>query len=150
MAKLGVRSELSAVIVRRDGTRVPLGVISRRVITTAGATKVADAFVNTFEPEIFNYHAAGTGVAAEAAGDTTLGTEVSSRVAGVQSKAAATIYQTVGTWLPGAGFAITEHGIFSQLAAGGTLLDRSVFAAINVVNGDSIVFTYQLTVSTGT
>lgn len=149
-AKLGIRSELRATIVKRSGKRIELGVISRRVITTAGATKVADSFVNTFEPEIMNYHAAGTGAVAENITDTTLGTEVSSRATGVQSKPSALVYQTVGTWVPGATYAVTEHGIFSQSAAGGSLLDRSVFAAINVVNGDSIAFTYQLTVATNT
>jgi hypothetical protein len=31
----------------------------------------------------------------------------------------------------------------------GTLLDRSVFTAINVVSADSIQFTYSLTLSSG-
>jgi hypothetical protein len=45
---------------------------------------------------------------------------------------------------------VTEHGIFSQAATGGgTLWDRSVFSAINVVSGDSIQFTYTCTVSSG-
>jgi hypothetical protein len=144
-AKLGLRAELSIVHVRPNGQRIDYGVVSRRVITTAGATQMANAMVNTFEPEIFNYHAAGTGAAAEAIGDTALGTEQSTRVAGTQSKPSAQVYQTVGVWLPGASYAITEHGIFSQLASGGTLLDRSVFSAINTVNGDSVTFTYQLT-----
>ena len=44
--------------------------------------------------------------------------------------------------------AIVEHGIFSQAATGGgTLLDRSVFSAINVASGDSIQFTYDLTLT---
>jgi hypothetical protein len=46
--------------------------------------------------------------------------------------------------------AITEHGLFSQAATGGgTLWDRTVFSAINVVSGDSIQFAYSLTVSAG-
>jgi hypothetical protein len=149
VAKLGLRAELRVSVLKASGQRVDYGVVSRRKITDAGVAKMADAMLNLFEPEIFNYHAAGTGVGVEAAADTTLGTEVSARVAGTQSKPSAPVYQTVGVWLPAATFAVTEHGVFSQLAAGGTLLDRSVFAAINVVNGDSITFTYQLTFPSG-
>jgi hypothetical protein len=50
----------------------------------------------------------------------------------------------------GTGGAITEHGLFSQTrAGGGTLMDRSKFAAINVVATDSIQFTYELTLTAG-
>lgn len=150
LGTLGLRAELSVTVIRRDGTRIPLGLVSRRVITTAGATKVADAFVNTFEPELFNYHAFGTGAVAENITDTALGTELSTRGTGTQSKPSALVYQTVGTVSFTTTSAVTEHGILSQSAVGGTLLDRSVFAAINVVNGDSIQATYQLTVATGT
>lgn len=145
----GYRSELSAVLIHADGSREDLGVISRRLITDAGAAKVADSFVNTFENEIFNYHAAGTTNTAENVADTTLATEVETRAAGVQTKPSSKVYQTVGTVAFTAVRAVVEHGVFSQLAVGGTLLDRSVFAAINVINGDSIAFTYQLTCPSG-
>ena len=91
----------------------------------------------------------GTGVVAEAVGDTALGTEVETRETGTQSEPAAAQYRTVATHTYAATFAITEHGVFSQLAVGGTLWDRSVFAAINVVNTDSIQFTYTLTSNSG-
>ena len=43
--------------------------------------------------------------------------------------------------------AITEWGLFSQAATGGGVLwSRIVFAALNVASGDSIQFTYDLTV----
>jgi hypothetical protein len=58
--------------------------------------------------------------------------------------------RTVGTLTFDAGAAITEHGIFTQSGTGGgTLLDRSVFSAINVISGDSIQFTYTLSLSSG-
>jgi hypothetical protein len=95
-----------------------------------------------------NYHASGTGTNAEAAGDTALQTEVASRQAGTQSEPAANQYRTVATITYAASFAITEHGLFSA-SSNGTVLDRSVFAAINVVNGDGIQFTYTLTVNSG-
>jgi len=44
--------------------------------------------------------------------------------------------------------AITEHGIFNDPTAG-TLMDRTVFSAINVVSGDSVQYTYTLTLTAG-
>jgi hypothetical protein len=161
MAGIGFQSQLQAVHLRPDprGTVIVDGVrhrvvkdygtISRRVVTTAGVTALANAFLNTFEPEIFNYHATGTGTTAEAVGDTALVTETGTRVAGTQSSPSAGLYRTIATVSYGSSLAITEHGIFSQLAAGGTLWDRSVFAAINVINGDSVQYTYTLTITAG-
>lgn len=125
-----------------------LGVIARKIITTAGVNFLASAFVNTVEPEVLNFHASGTGTAAEAAGDTVLGTEVEARVSGTQSNPSANVYRTVATINYTATRAITEHGIFSA-STSGTLWDRSVFSAINVINGDSIQWTYNLTLSSG-
>lgn len=125
------------------------GVVSRQVVTTAGITALANSFLNTFEPEIFNYHASGTGGTAEAIGDTALVTEVETRVAGTQTSPSAGAYRTIATVSYTATRTITEHGIFSQLAAGGTLLDRSLFTGIPVVSGDSIQFTYTFTYTAG-
>lgn len=125
------------------------GVVADQVVTTAGVQYLATAFLNVVEPETFNYHASGTGVVAEAIGDTALGTEVgAARIVGTQSNPGGGTYRTIATLPYIAGFAITEHGIFSALTVG-TLWDRSVFAAINVISGDSIQFTYTLTISAG-
>jgi hypothetical protein len=144
--------ELRAVHIRqRRGVivRDDLGVVSRKVVTTAGVNYLAASFTGTGEPENFNFHASGTGNTAEAVGDTALVTEVeSARVAGTQSNPSANIYRTVAT-IPYTGTrAIVEHGVFSASTTG-TLWDRSVFSVINVVNGDSIQFTYNLTITAG-
>ena len=144
--------ELSAIHTRRRRgiiVKDDLGVIARKSITTAGVNYLATAFTGTGEPENFNYHASGTGAAAENITDTALGTEVeAARVAGTQSNPSANIYRTVATINYTATRAITEHGVFSASTTG-TLWDRSVFTAVNVVNGDSIQFTYNLTISAG-
>lgn len=140
---------LYATLIKADGVNEDLGLISTKVVTTAGVNYIVDAFQNTTELENMKYHASGTGVAAEAVGDTALGTEVATRATGTTAEgASANIYQTVGTIPYTATLAITEHGILSA-AAVGTLLDRSVFSAINVNNGDSIEFTYELTFPAG-
>lgn len=148
IARLGFVSALSATLLRADGTKQHLGVVSNRVVTTAGAGFLVDAFQNLTEAEAINWHQSGTGTAAEAVGDIALGTPQGTRVAGTQSEPSATVYRTVATLSYTATLAITEHGLFTA-STGGVLWDRSVFAAINVVNGDSIQFTYNLTVNAG-
>lgn len=140
---------LFATVIRADGTRVELGLISTRVVTTAGVNYLVDCLQGTQEPENLKWHAMGTGNTAEAAGDTVLVAEVESRVAGTQEEgASANIYKTVATITATQARAIVEHGLFSASSAG-TLFDRSVFAVVNLATGDAIQFTYQLTLPAG-
>ena len=135
----------------RDGKVLnDLGLGSTKVVTTAGVTYIVDAFQNSVEVENLKFHASGTGTTAEASGDTALVTEVeAARTSGTTTEgASANIYRTVGTIAYTATRAITEHGVFSASTTG-TLLDRSVFSAINVISGDSIQFTYELTFPAG-
>lgn len=149
---------LYATLLRSDSTRLDLGLASMRVVTTAGVNFLVDALQGSVEPEILRYHGVGTGTNAEASGDTALQTESttiitvdSTRATGTLTEgASANIFRTVGTVSFDGSGAITEHGVFSQAATGGgTLLDRSVFSAINVISGDSIVFTYDFTLAAG-
>jgi len=135
--------------IKPDGSRENLGLVCTKVVTDAGVAFIVDAFQNITEVETFRYHGSGTGVTAESAAQTALVTEVETRATGTQLEgASANIYRTVGTVNYTATRAITEHGIFSASSVG-TMLDRSLFAAINVVNGDAIEFTYELTVPSG-
>lgn len=136
-------------VFRRDGSVEDVGLVSTKVVTDAGVQYLVDALQNLVEPENFKYHASGTGTTAEAASQTALVTEVATRTAGSQTEgASANIYRTVAIITYSATLAITEHGLFSANAAG-TMLDRSLFSAINVVSGDSIEFTYDLTLPSG-
>ena len=140
---------LTAVKISADGTRTDLGLISTKVVTTAGVGFIVDAFQNSVELETMKYHGCGTGAVAESSSDTTLGTEAATRATGSLTEgASANIFKTVGTWASDGSYAITEHGVFSASTVG-VLLDRSVFAAINVISGDSIEFTYELTFPAG-
>lgn len=133
-----------------------LGELGHHVVTTVGAGFIVDAFQGLVEPELMKFHGLGTGSGAEAVGDTALGTELTTeytsnvRATGTTTEASATVYQTVATntldGTPGA--ALREHGIFSANAAG-VLLDRTVFAAVNLVSGDAFQSTYNLTFSPG-
>jgi hypothetical protein len=147
---VGNDAELSATVIRADGRIEPLGVLSRRVVTDVGVGFIVDAFQNLVELEAMNAHAMGTGNTAEAVGDTALVTEVETRVAGTQTEPAANQYRTAATLSATATRAIVEHGLFNSTTAGGSkLFDRSVFSVINLANGDSILFTYTLTVTSG-
>jgi len=139
-----------------------LGLAAIRLVTTAGVNFLVDAWQNTTELENLRFHGYGTGVAAEATGDTALGTEETTqynpdntRPTGTLAEgASANIFRTVGTYTPDSGGtrAITEHGVFSQAATGGgTLWDRSVFSVVNLnsVNGDSLETTYEATFPAG-
>ena len=133
----------------KDGNEI---VADRREIlnkkfTTAARDAVVDAFTGAFTLSNFNYHDAGTGTTAEANSQTALVTPWGgARVSGTQSQPTADVYQTVATISFNNTFAITEHGVFSASTVG-TLLDRTLFTAINVVSGDSITFTFQLTIA---
>lgn len=144
-------SVLKARVIRANGEVEDLGVLSTKVIT--------DAFVNYVVDELqassggiagFRYHGAGISSTAENQTQTALGSEVDSRAIGTQSEGAAqNIYRSIGVVSFGASYAIVEHGLFRG-ASGEVMMDRSVFPAINVGSGDSIEFTYELTLPAGT
>lgn len=149
---------VSMVLIKASGERINYGLVSLRVLTDTGVGYIVDAFQNSVELENMKFHGYGTGTNAEAAADAALQTELtteyavnSTRPTGSTTEGAtANIYRTVGTLSPDANVAITEHGIFSQAATGGgVLLDRSKFSVINLVSGDSLQTTYDLTFTSG-
>lgn len=137
------------------------GVVSRKVVTTAGVGFIVDAFQNSVELESMEFHGIGTGSTAAASGDTDIETELTTeynpnntRATGTNAEgASANIYQTVATNTLDSGTpAITEHGVLSNATVGsGVLFDRSVFSAINLdgTAGDSLQSTYEATFSAG-
>lgn len=153
--------ELRAVKLTHDadGTLLAVtdyGLLSRRVVTTAGVTYLAaDMAAGASDINLFKFHGAGTGSTAEASGDTALVTELTTQYAtdntrptGSQSSSTNT-YTTIGTLSPDATVTITEHGVFSATSAG-TLWDRSVFTGIALTGGaDSLQFTYVATFPAG-
>lgn len=151
--------QLRLTLLKEDGRVLDLGLAGMKLVTTAGVNYLVDALQGSVEPENFNYHGFGTGGGAEDAANTGLTTELtteyvtnSTRPTGTPGEgASANIYRTVGTLSPDSGgtLAITEHGVFSANAAG-TLLDKTLFSAVNVVaSADSLQATYELTLATG-
>lgn len=142
--------KLEAVLHKANGETVNFGVLGFRVVTTAFVNFVVDQLqTETSVFGDFKYHDSGVGTTAENITDTGIETtDGESRATGTQTESAANAYRSVGTISYTTTKAITEHGLFND-ATTGTLMDRTVFSAINVVNGDSIQFTYTLTVSAG-
>lgn len=151
-AGLTYRGHLEAIVKHKDGTEEYLD-LGEGVVTTAGVAFMANDFANitpgTNDITTFNYHASGTGTTAAAIGDTAMQTDSGvARVAGTQTSPAGGQYRSVATMSYTSTLAITEWGLFSA-STSGTLWDRKVFTAINVVSGDSIQFTYTLTINSG-
>jgi hypothetical protein len=149
-------------VYRGDGEVLDLGLASLRMVTTAGVRFICDD-LNAGGTDVSNmkFHGFGTGTNAEAAADTALQTELTTQYAvdntrPTGSQASATVsanatYTTVATLSPDSGgtIAVTEHGVFSA-SSSTTLLDRSVFSAVNLVAGsDSLQATYVATFNSG-
>lgn len=148
-----MRAELHAQFIRGDGTEQDLGLLSVRVVTDAGVSRMAtDWLDSSTDISNWNFHDSGTGSTAENVTDTNLVTPAgpTTRATGTKSKPTAPQIRSVGTIAYTSTFAIVEHGLFDNATRGtDNLWDRSVFSAINVVSGDSIQFTYTLTITSG-
>lgn len=153
-----LQSRLSGVVFRGDGRVEQLGLLSEKVITTAGVTYLcADMAAGASDINLFKFHGFGSGATAEAAGDTALVTEYTTQYAtdnvrptGSQVPSTNT-YTSVGTFSPDATVTVAEHGLFSQAATGGgTLWDRSLTGSVALTgSADSLQATYVLTASAG-
>ena len=146
-----LRSQLSARLLRADGSAVNYGVVGYKLVTTAFVEYMVDEMIaETTAWGDFKFHDSGVGTTAAAIGDTDIETtDGQSRSTGTQLEGATgEIYKSVGTITYGGTLAITEHGLMN-IATAGILLDRHVFSAINVESTDSIEFTYELTVDDG-
>lgn len=122
------------------------------VVTDAGVASLVDYLDAGTPAQTPNFHDSGTGTNAAAVGDVDLQIPAgpTTRATGTKSQPTAPQYRSVGTISYTTTLAITEWGLFYDATRGSdTLWDRRVFTAINVVNGDSIEFTYTLTINSG-
>lgn len=120
------------------------------LITTAGFAGMASRCNGDGAEAAFTYIAVGTDDTAADVADTTLGTELA---ADGLSRAAATASRTttdgandtatlIKTFTVTGTQAVTESGVLNAGAAG-VLLSRQTFAAVNVVDGDSLQITWD-------
>ncbi|MCW1308294.1 MAG: hypothetical protein OH337_03740 [Candidatus Parvarchaeota archaeon] len=94
----------------------------------------------------FNYCAIGTGTTAPSPSDTALANEIA-RVLGGYTRTADNVWKNDATFGAGVGTgAITESGLFNA-STGGTMLCRQTFPVINKGANDTLVVTWQYTLS---
>lgn len=150
-----MESALGIQVRRHNGQAEDYGIVSRKLVTTAGCTAMAVAWANaTFDAK---YMGLGTGAGAEAASNTGLSTEIAANhYAGGVRPTCTHVESTVTVPLVGAHTqttdvdGITEHGIFTSATQGAvTLWDKSLFSVINLAVADVLTATYTLTLTAG-
>lgn len=152
-ARIGVKGIINIVVKDANG-KVKEKRTIRNKIVNAGLAAIAGLLLSDVSVDDFDYIAVGTGTDAAAAGDTTLGTEITDsgleRAAGTGTRETTTVAndtaQLTKTFTVTGTKAVTEAGILNAAAAG-TLLARQVFSAINVVSGDSLAINWQIVFS---
>jgi hypothetical protein len=152
-ASLAGKSALSARVFRSSGTVEDLGVICTKKVTYEFVNMLVDVLQSsdaTFSD--FKWHTSGTNNQAEVNSHTlAVFSNPDGPTSGTQTEGSTTnIYRSVGTVNYTATKTVVEHGLLNVntlTAASNNLMDRSQFAAIVVGNGDSIEFTYELTVA---
>jgi hypothetical protein len=149
-------TRLRAALIR-DGRVVHEYDLGDGVVTHAGVRLLSQdtaVTAGTATLAAMKYHGTGTGTTAATATDTALQTAIgTTATAGTNTNADASPNATVtsvATVSYSGAYAVSEWGLFnSGTLAGATMFDHRVFAAINVVSGDSIQFTYTLTLNSG-
>ncbi len=125
----------------------------QNIVVNVGKAGTASRINGDGAEAVFTHIAIGTGTTGEAASQTALVTEISTgggqRAVASVSRITTTTTNDTARWIITysftSSFAVTESGIFNA-ASSGTMLARKVFAAINVVNGDSIQITWRVQV----
>lgn len=116
------------------------------LVVTAGKNVIADRMKAAPGKAAMTHMAVGTGATAAAAGDTTLQTELA-RVALAGTVVTANQIQYSATYAAGvATGALTEAGIFNNVA-GGDMLNRVVFGVNTKAAGDSLTITWTVTIN---
>lgn len=145
-------SEEDARFVEAHRPKVGSAVVKDRVVTDAFcALIVATLIDNSTGIKDFKYHDSGIGTQAENANETALQTPWGgARTVGTQEEGTNTkAYKSIATTTYTSTKAIIEHGLFSA-ASGVTLMDRTKLgAALNVVNGNQIEWTFEIALTSG-
>ena len=139
-----ITENITITVIGKDGAIKDYREISN-LVTSTGKAGIASRCNGSGGEAAFTYIAVGTGTTAANIADTTLETETA--VSGL-SRAAATASRTTTTVTDDTAYltktftvtgtvSVTESGVLNAASAG-TLLSRQVFAAVSVINGDSL------------
>lgn len=119
---------------------------SNLVVTSGNVAEAAWLAASSQSGPFMSYIGLGTGSTAPTIGDTALETPLPTYVQGTLSSSS-NVWQNVTTFGPGVDTgAITEAGLF-QLSSGGTMYARNVFSVVNKGAGNTLIVTWQVTLS---
>jgi hypothetical protein len=138
--------ELKIVVTAPNGSIKQEQEVKNLVVTT-GLNFIASRMKDTTDTAM-SHMAIGTGTTAAANGDTALGTE-SARVSLTSTTVTNNAVAYVATFpagTPASLAAITEAGLFNA-SSSGTMLCRTVFAAVNKDVNDTMSITWTVTIS---
>lgn len=144
--KIVATGTLKITVTAPDGSVKQEQEVKNLVVTT-GLGFIASRMAGT-SANVMSHMAIGTGTSSALAANTTLGTE-SSRVALTSTTPSGATVQYVASFpagTPASLTAITEAGIFNASSAG-TMLCRTVFAAVNKDVGDTMSITWTVTMA---
>jgi hypothetical protein len=145
---LALAGNLSIVVRDKDGNIKDQRLVDNLVVNT-GLAFIISRMVGTTKG-VMSHMALGSGATAAAAGDTTLGSQLGSRVALDSSTISGSNSEKViyvCTFGAGAGTgAVTEAGIFNA-GTSGDMLCRTVFSVVNKGADDTMVVTWTITLS---
>lgn len=137
------------LIQTRDGKEINRVILSNLVVDT-GRAGAASRLNGAGSESAFTYIAIGTGTTAVTVADTALIAEITTgggarasatcaRVTTDTTNDTAQMQKTFTFTLP---FAVTETGVFNASTAG-TMLNRAVFSALNLISGDQLTVIHQ-------
>ncbi len=121
------------------------------LVPSVGAAGVASRLMGSGSEAAFIYIGVGSGATAANATDTGLETETTvsglTRATGTISRSTTDVANDTAeitkTFSVTGSVAVTESGVYNAAFGSGTLLNRQVFAAINVENGDNLQMTHK-------
>ena len=142
---LGATGRLNVVLRDADGN-IKQDIQVENLVVDTGLAYIASRMKDATATAM-THMAVGSGTTAAAAGDTALGTQISSRVALTSTTVTTNAVAYIAAF--GAGVstgAITEAGIFNASTAG-TMLCRTVFSVVNKGAGDTLQITWTITIN---
>jgi hypothetical protein len=146
--QLKLTGQLDIIVRDKDGNIKQAQTVENLVVNT-GLAFIISRMVGTSK-NVMSHMAVGAGTSPAAAGDTTLGSQLGSRVALDSTTISGTnnekvIYITTFSAGSGTG-AITEAGIFNA-SSSGDMLCRTVFSVVNKAADDTMVISWTITLS---
>ena len=146
--KVKVKANVSLVLTGPDG-KVKEKRVANLIVTSGLNAMIKQVLVDVSggaQPAKFNYVGIGTGTTAPAAGNTTLQTEIGTRVQDTSPEFPATGQGKIESFFAagnGTGL-IAESGVFNA-STSGTLLARATFTAIDKEALDTLLVTWTIT-----